>query len=169
MFKTLCSIRIITAAMSLLLIAATAAILLSVTFVFSLSAAEDIATDYAILIAKKAKGDVEAYLSEPLNNLEAWQYSLSQQEVVTLPSDTATYPEDGWVAGWRERAVGPMAASNFTFHSTNFGFADGNAIICVTFYANEEFRCQVYEWGFRNKSDPSQVTNLTDYDYFRSN
>ena len=66
--------------MSLLLIAFTAAILLAVTFTFSLRAAEEIATEYASVITSKAKADIEAYLGNPIKELEWWQYSLSQQK-----------------------------------------------------------------------------------------
>lgn len=161
------SVRMFTAVLCLLLIAFTAAILLAVTFTFSLSAAKDLATSHVQIISSKAKGDIEAYLNGPINYLNSWQYSLSTGDV-RLPVDEPIYPNDDWSIPWMERVVGPLAASKFTYQYTIFGFNDGNAILCVT-YPGDTFRCQLYAWGYRNGSDPTQFTNVTNTDHLKSN
>ena len=54
------------------------------------------------------------------------------------------------------------------YQYTIFGFNDGNAILCVT-YPGDTFRCQLYAWGYRNGSDPTQFTNVTNTDHLKSN
>ena len=165
--QRLLSVRVITAGMSLLLIALTAAILLAVTFTFSINSAQEIATQHVSVIASKAKSDIESYFNIPVNYLDAWQYALSKG-VITLPSDEPTYPSDDWTTLWLERLVGPIAASDFTFQYAIFGFEDGNAMLCVNL-PGAEFRCQIYAWGYRNASNPNEFSNLTDIDYFKAN
>ena len=161
------SVRTFTAVMSLLLIALTAAILLAVTFTFSINAAQDLATAHTRVISK-AKGDIEAYLNIPIRSLDAWQYSLEQGDV-GLPRDSVNYATNGWSDPWVERLVGPMSATDFGLQYTVMGFADGNAALAVTFPGRNTFRCQVYKWGSRNASNTSQTSTVTNTDYFKAN
>ena len=162
------SVRTFTAVMSLLLIALTAAILLAVTFTFSINAAQDLATAHTRVVTSKAKGDIEAYLNTPIKFLDGWQYSLEQGDVA-LPRDSANYATNGWSDPWVERLVGPMSATDFGLQYTVMGFADGNAALAVTFPGKNTFRCQVYKWGSRNASNTSQTSTVTNTDYFKAN
>lgn len=164
----LLSVKVLMTGLSLLLITLTAAILLSVTFTFSLEAATDIAIQHARVISSKAKGDIEAYLNGPVAHISSWQYSLAKGNV-PFPSDEPVYPDPGWSSQWLERLVGPLAASDFTYQYTIFGFDDGNAMLCVTYSDSVTFRCQVYTWGSRDVNNVTQYSNVTNTDYTKAN
>ena len=170
LLQRMVSVRTFTTAISLLLIALTAAIVLAVTFTFSISAAQDLATAHTRVITSKAKGDIEAYLNTPIKFLDGWQYSLGRG-TVPLPSDSPNYnAADGWSDPWTERLVAPMSATDFKLQYTAIGFADGNAAMCVTFPDNTEtFRCQVFHWGNRNASNTSQTSTVSNTEFFKDN
>ena len=153
--------------MSLLLIAFTAAILLAVTFTFSINAAQDLASAHTRVIASKAKVEIETFVDRPVMFLDEWQYSLRRGNV-SLPKDSPKYDAMEWSEPWIERVVGPMAAGDFSFQYTILVLADGNAAICLPQTA-DTFRCQVYHWGDRDASNASQMSTVINTDYFKGN
>ena len=166
-FQQLVSVRTFTGVMSVLLSAFTAAILLAVTFTFSINAAQDLASAHTRVIANKAKVEIETFLDRPILFLNAWQHSVEQSNE-TLPKDTPNYDTLGWYEPWIERAVGPLGASDFSFQFSILSFNDGNGVSCIPL-ANAQFRCQMYHWGNRNASNSSQTSTVIATDYFQAN
>ena len=162
--RRLVSVRVITAAMCFLLLIATAAVVLVVTSTFSLEAAQEIASKHTLSITNKAKSDIEDFLDIPVRYTRGWQYVLSREHH-PLPRDET---DPNWTVPWFQRLLEPMAATNFGFQYCVMGFNDGNMLVVLP-VSTDKFRLRFYEWGNRNASDPTQLSNVTNTDYHRSN
>ena len=161
LLRRLVSVRSIAALMCFLLLVITVTIVLVVTSQFSLSASRDIASQHALSISSKAKSDVEDFLNIPLRYCVGWQYAMSK-EYHGLPSD-----DPDWFVPWNQMLLQPMASTNFSFQYSVMGFNDGTALVWLP-VANERVRLQLYNYSGRN-GDPTQLSNLTNTDYYRSN
>ena len=158
------SFRTVLTLVCLGLIACTAITTLSVTYVFSYAAAEQIASDHALALARKATGDVENFLNQPVGTIVGLQYMFGRDSF-PLPSDVE--PSDAmWYREWWHYFVSAMAATNFAYQFVVAGFNDGYYSGCKLLLTPGQFECRAFSW--MNRATTGYSTTHTE-DYYISN
>lgn len=139
--------RTVLTAVCLCLIAITAITTLSVTYIFSYEAAEKIASAQALALARKATGDVENFLNQPVGTIIGLQYMFGRGSFPfpsAIEETSALWYEQTW-----QYYVSAMAATNFAYQFAVAGFDDGYYTGCKLLLTPGQFQCRAFSYKDR--------------------